>query len=188
MCEHLTTADWIQIVIAFITFLGIATSIVITVLTLKQNSKMIKESTRAYILFYVDFHPQTQMYYLVIKNFGNSIGKLLNMSITPNINWKKCHFKQNIKHLRDSTNVLLAPNQKISSWFDFKEYPDKKFKVELKYETLNKIYTESYEIDLSFISNHDWLFNYAVDDNTNDYKKVLYKINNSILDLSDTNR
>lgn len=34
--------------------------------------------------------------------------------------------------------------------FPFENYPDKIFSVTLRYKTLNKIYTESYTIDLSF--------------------------------------
>ncbi len=184
MCESISISDWIQIIIACITFFGIIVSIVIAVVTLKQNNKMIRESSRAHILFYIDYHPQINRFFLVIKNFGNDVGKLINIEITPKLDWSKCRFKQDLKPLTDVTNVLLAPNQKINSWFDFDDYPDKVFKVKLTYSTLNKTYTEEYQIDLSFINNKDWIHNYSFDDTSDDYKKVLYHINNSILELS----
>ena len=180
----MTTSDWIQIIIATITLFSVISSIVIAVKTIKQNSKMIKDSSRAYIIFYIDYHPQTDKYYLIIKNFGNSIGKLKFIKITPNLDWNKTNANPNINPLTDSTNVLLAPKQKISSWFDFVKYPDKVFDIELSYETMNEIYVENYKIDLSYLNNYEWIHSYAFDDNSNDYKQILYKINNSILELS----
>ena len=179
----MNVSDWIQIIIGIITACG--SSIIISMKTLKQNNEMIEESSKAHIIFYIDYHPQTFRYYLVIKNFGNSVGELLNIEVTPKLDWQKCNFKQDIKPLTESTNILLAPNQKVSSWFDFSNYPDKIFDVKLVYKTMNKVYTETYKIDLSFIDNSDSLHKYAFDDHTKDYKKVLYEINNSILDVSD---
>lgn len=178
-------SDWIQIGIAFITLVGIISSIVIAVLTLRQNNKIIRESNRANIVFYIDYNPGCNMYFLIIKNFGNSIGKLLSVAITPKLSWDKTKFKQHLVPLTEAKDILLAPNQKVSSWFDFKDYPDKKFSVIVKYETLGKKYVEKYTIDLNYINNIDWLNQYAFDDHTKDYKNVLYKINSSIKDLTD---
>ena len=182
--DYISTSDCIQIIIAGITLFGIFVSIGIAIATLVQNHNIVKNNSRAHILFYIDYHPQTNRYFLVIKNFGNDVGKLIKIEITPRLDWSKCKFKQDLKPLTDVTDVLLAPQQKISSWFDFDEYPDKVFKVKLSYRTLNKTYTEEYQIDLSFINNKDWIHNYAFDDNSNGYKEVLYRINNSILELS----
>lgn len=181
----MTASDWIQIAIAIITLLGIITSLVISICTLKQNSKVIEDSNKANIILYIDFNPTTSRYYIIIKNFGHSVGKLISIKITPKLNWKKTKFNQDMKPITDSKNVLLSPNQKIASWFDFKDYPDRKFKVTLKYESLEKLYTNEYEIDLSFVDNIDWLIQYSFDDNTQDNKEALYKINNSIQDLTD---
>lgn len=144
---NITTADWIQIIIAGFTFIGIIVSIAIAISTLKQNNKIIKESNRAQINFYIDYNPTCNMYFIIIKNFGNSIGKLISLDITPKLDWNKTNFKQDLTPLTEATNILLAPNQKVSSWFDFKDYPDKLFKVNIKYKTLNKVYEEKYEIN-----------------------------------------
>lgn len=184
MCNSISTSDWIQIIIAIITLFSVISSIIIAIKTLKQNSKMIKDSSRAYIIFYIDYHPQTDKYYLVIKNYGNSIGELKFIKINPDLDWNKTEAKLNLNPLTNSTNVLLAPGQKISSWFDFDKYPDKMFNVELAYETMNDTYIEKYKIDLSYLNNYEWLHSYAFDDSSKDYKQILYKINNSILELS----
>ena len=183
--KEITTSDWIQIIIAFITFLGIIVSIIITIVTIKKNSKIIKESNRAQIIFYIDYNPACDMYFLIIKNFGKSIGKLLKLQVTPKLDWQKTKFKQDMIPLTEATDILLAPNQKVSSWFDFKEFPDRVFDVVIVYETLNEVYKDNYKIDLNYIGNIDWLTPYALDDHSKDNKAVLYKINNSIRDLTD---
>ena len=182
------TSDLIQVLIAIISSIGVLTSIIIAIFTLIQNNKMIRDNSRAYIVFYIDYHPQTNRHYLVIKNFGKSIGKLISIDVSPKLDWELCEFKQTLTPLNESKNVLLAPNQKISSWFDFNEYPDKVFNVSLKYQTLKKTYIEKYIIDLNWLNNKDWLHNYAFDDMSDDYKNVLYGINNSILEVSDALR
>lgn len=180
----MTASDILQLSILIITALTSCASIIIAVTTITENQNMIKENTRAYILFYIDYHPQTDMFYLVIKNFGNSIGKLNYVKVTPELDWNKTPFKSEISVLTNSKDLLLAPNQKVSSWFDFKDYPDNKFDIELSYETLNTTYIEHYSIDLSYLRNLDWLHSYSFDDDSDDYKKILYKINNSILEVS----
>lgn len=181
----MTNTDWIQFWLAIGTLILAVISVIAMVVTLVQNKKINFETSRAQIVFYIDYNVATGRYYLILKNFGNSIGKLINMTITPNLDWSKTEFKQKLTPLTDSKNVLLAPNQKISSWFDFKNYPDKVFSIHLEYETLGKTQSEDYEIDLSYTENLDWLIQYAFDDHTEDYKKVLYLINNSVKDLSD---
>ena len=181
----MSTSDIIQVIIASITFIGIIASSIIAIASIKQNNKILEENSRANILLYVDFSPSFQRYYIVIKNFGNSLGKVLYIKTTPKLNWSKAKFKQEIKAITESKNFVLAPNQKIASWFDFKEYPDKKFDVEICYETLGKQHVVNYTIDLNFVNNIDWLTQYAFDDTTDDYKKSIYTLNNIIQDLSD---
>ena len=183
--DKISIADWIQIAIAIITFFGIIVSIIITIITLRKNSKTLTEANRAQIIFYIDYNPACEMYFLIIRNFGKSIGKLTKIDITPKLDWKKTRISQDMKPLTAAKNIMLAPNQKVSSWFDFKDYPDKQFNVEVEYVTLGKKYVDKYTIDLNYISNIDWLFPHPIDDHTKDNKAVLYKINNSIRDLTD---
>lgn len=180
----MTTSEILQLSTLIATSVTSWISIIIAVKTLKQNSKMITDNTRAHILFYIDYHPQTNTYYLVIKNFGNSTGKLKYIEITPNLDWNKTKHKSDINVLTNTKDLLLAPNQKVSSYFEFEDYPDTIFDVKLAYETQKTTYTESYTIDLSYIRNLDWLHSYSFDDDSKDYKNVLYKINNSILEIS----
>ena len=103
----MTASDWIQIAIAIITLLGIITSLVISICTLKQNSKVIEDSNKANIILYIDFNPTTSRYYIIIKNFGHSVGKLISIKITPKLNWKKTKFNQDMKPITDSNSILV---------------------------------------------------------------------------------
>ena len=156
--DKISIADWIQIAIDIITFFGIIVSIIITIITLRKNSKTLTEANRDQIIFYIDYNPACEMYFLIIRNFGKSIGKLTKIDITPKLDWKKTRISQDMKPLTAAKNIMLAPNQK---------------------------YVDKYTIDLNYISNIDWLFPHPIYDHTKDNKAVLYKINNSIRDLTD---
>lgn len=168
----MTATDWIQFWLSIGTWILAFLSIILVVISIVQNSITNFENTRAKIIFYIDYIRSTDKFYLTIKNFGNSIGKLNYIKISPNLNYNKVKGYNN-KHtlLTDSKNIILAPNQKISSWFSFRNYPDKIFDIEIQYETLNKrlfrkkhkVYTEQYKIDLSFINNVESLSHYAID-------------------------
>lgn len=181
----ISCSDWIQIIIAGTTFIGIVVSLIISIITLRQNKKIIEYANRAEIIFYIDYNPQINMYFLIIKNFGKSVGKLISLDVTPRLDWKQTKFKQELNPLTDAKDILLAPNQKVSSWFDFNDYPDKKFNVRIKYSSNDKIYEEQYKIDLSYVNNIDWLTQNSFDDQSSDNKEVLFKINDSIRDLTD---
>ncbi|NMA50488.1 MAG: hypothetical protein GX951_01385 [Mollicutes bacterium] len=181
----MSCSDWIQFAMTIITLIGVIVSLIISIVTLRQNKNIIEESNRAYLLFYIDYNPQIDMYFLIIKNFGKSIGKLISLEVAPELDWSKTTFKQEISPLTKAKDILLAPNQKVSSWFEFNEYPDKEFDIKITYSSNNKVYTDKYKINLDYIENIDWLAQYPLDDKTDDNKEVLYKINNSIRDLTD---
>ena len=65
----MTTSDIIQLTLLIITTLGTISSIFIAIFTLRQNSKMIEETTRPNIIFYKDtLDINGPIEYLVIKN------------------------------------------------------------------------------------------------------------------------
>jgi hypothetical protein len=72
--SQLQLSDLIDILaIAVSTLVGII-SIVIATLTLRQNNKMIEESTRPYITIYSGItYFQRAKFYVILKNFGNSL-------------------------------------------------------------------------------------------------------------------
>lgn len=177
-------SDKIQFALLVVTALTAIISIIISWVTLRQNKKMIEESSKANIVFYIEHIRYSNKCFLTLKNFGNSVGKLLAMQITPNLDYSKIPgYDSEFPLLTDSKNVLLAPNQKISSWFSFANYPDKTFNIEIKFETLGKVYKNTYTINLNYSQSIESLSHFSFDDTDNTNKQVLYYINDSIQEL-----
>lgn len=182
MCENLTTADWIQIIIAVITVVGILTSMVISVITLKQNSKMIEESTRPVITIYKDtININTPIEYLVFKNFGSSSGTITNISYDEVI-FKKLVNEQalDLNLFKYFKNITLAPNQKYFLRISTKECDIKNLKFSIKYKSSIKTYQETFNINLS----QDYAISYVQQHQKSDNpQKEMYTISNSIQEL-----
>lgn len=158
---HSTLFQFIGLILSSLTFIGSIVAIYFTYQNLKEMQKQLAEQKNQYfeqnrgnLIFYISKGNVSVCHSLIIKNFGNSPARLLSLKITPNLNWEKAGQsgmdKFNITNLQ---NVFLAPQQHISTSFDFRTYPDKKFEVEISYETCNKTITESYSIDIDFIGN-----------------------------------
>jgi hypothetical protein len=174
--------DW-SVVVDIISVIASSTlsivAIVISVKTLKQSNNAIIESSRANIVFYVDTLTGGQQF-LTLKNFGNSVGEILSVDIKPQLDYSK-HPKMSNKHnpvIVDYTGILLAPNQCVKSWFPFSDYPDKKFRVHIKYKTLGKVYKNDYPIDLSYIESIDYLYRTKLD--VHDDLSALVNIGNTL--------
>ena len=179
-------SDQIQFALLIVTSLTSIISIFISVATLRQNNKMIEESSKASIIFYVEHIRYSNKFFLTIKNFGNSAGLLLDIKINPNLDYSRIPgYEMEHPLLTDSKNVLLAPNQKISSWFSFADYPDKEFDVELRFKTLDKICTYKYKIDLNYSQSIERLTKWRFDDSDDTHKQVLYYINDSIQEVAE---
>ena len=159
-------------------------AIIISIKTLKQSNESIMESSRANIVFYVDTLTGSKQF-LTMKNFGNSVGKILSVKITPKPDYTKSPLLSGNSNpiLIDYSNIVLAPNQCIKSWFPFSQYPDKKFKVHIEYETLGKTYKEDYSIDLSYIEAIDYIYRAPFD--VKDEKAALVNIGNSLDRISE---
>ncbi len=183
----MTTTDWIQFWLAIVTTILSVISLISMWITIKQNSKTNYENSRAKILFYVDYIRANHKFFLTIKNFGNSIGKLNYIKISPNFDYKKIEgYHGTHSLLTDSTDIVLAPGQKISSWFSFKNYPDKLFEVEISYTSLNdkpKTFVENYKINLSFIDNVENLSHFSIDCDSE--KQALVWIDNQLAEISE---
>lgn len=147
---NISISDWIQIIIAFITFLGIITSIIIALCTLKQNSKMIEETTRPVVVIFKDvIHINSPKEYLVIKNFGSSMAFIASIQFDKN---KFDKIDNGIKgRFKELNNITLAPNQKyffpISTKKDL-NITEIEFLIKYKSST-NKLYNEKYIVNLA---------------------------------------
>lgn len=185
----MTTTDWIQFWLAIGTGILAIISTIALIITIVQNSKINYENSRAKILFYVDYIRANDKFFLTIKNFGNSLGKLNYIKVNPNLDYRKIKDYNFPKRpiLTDSKDIILAPNQKVSSWFSFRSYPKRVFDIELSYTSLNgkrsKTFVEKYKIDLSFIDDVESLSHWAID--CPDEKNALILIENQLAELSE---
>lgn len=71
--SSLTTSDFINIILCILSFVLALISVVTVIITLRQNHKMIENSTRPYVVVsgQMTIFEETELY-LVIKNYGSS--------------------------------------------------------------------------------------------------------------------
>lgn len=144
----LSTSDKIQIISILTSSLLSIISVLIALASLRQTSYITMEANKANIIVYITKNRTEAWPSLVIKNFGNSSGKVLNIEIDPPI-YNPISSK---KLIAEYTDLFLAPNQSISTIFDIKKINPKVFNIKITYETLGKIYTEAYSINYEYRS------------------------------------
>ena len=149
---ELSTSDVIQIVgimVAIIT--GIA-SIIISVISLRQNSKIVKESNKAQIeIFpykvYGDIYPKIR-----IQNFGMTTGTIIDVKTVPEMPVEQMILNP-FEFYKD---LSLAPNQSFTTIFCKKnsneaDVPIEVFDIEITYKTLNDTVKTTFHINYKFI-------------------------------------
>ncbi len=142
-------SDWINVVLCVLSFFLAAISVVTVVITLKQNHKMIQNSTRPYIVAMAQLtNFQNPFFYLVVKNFGASGATILEMTCSIALN--EVSFSDRMTPFDNIEGTFLAPGQKIysclhSDRFDSKGIKD--FIVHLKYSDGIKVYEEECPIN-----------------------------------------
>ncbi|MBQ1194536.1 MAG: hypothetical protein IIX45_10555, partial [Lachnospiraceae bacterium] len=73
--SHLTPTDIINICLCILSFLLAAISVLIVIITLRQNNKMLEQASRPVISIYLEsviLNEKRPIVYLVVKNYGNS--------------------------------------------------------------------------------------------------------------------
>ena len=70
----MTCRDWIEVVLAISSFVCALVSIIIVIVTIRQNNKMLEESTRPIIAIYSRrmHNGNMPIGYLVVRNYGQS--------------------------------------------------------------------------------------------------------------------
>lgn len=172
--------DWIAVATMFITAFTAISSIIIAKETLKQNNKMIEESTRPYIVFYKDIIDiNSPIEYLILENFGTSAGIITDM----NYNDKefKAIFNRNSvdeELIKYFSKITLAPNQKYLIPIDTKNRLSDIFSIELKYHSSVKVYNETFNINLS--QDYSIIF---TKQHKSDSAKEIFTISNALQEL-----
>ena len=119
--SKLTPSDIIQIFGIIASFLTAFVAIVISLVTIRQNSKMIEESSRAVISIYSQsINTGSPMMFIVIKNFGNSPAVIRKFDY--DFDFTNCYkFRADRDYLKDFVGSSLAPGQARICCLDYKK-------------------------------------------------------------------
>lgn len=149
----LSASDIIQIIGIVIALLTGIVSIIISIITLKQNSKIIKESNKAHIeifpyKIYGDIVPRIK-----IQNFGQTSGTIISVKVIPEIPNENII----INPFNFYEGLTLAPNQSFIAIFSKQNSPDvpiEEFDIEITYKTLDEEITSKHHINYKFLDGY----------------------------------
>ena len=146
----MTLSDGINLGLTVLSLVLAIISIVIVILTLKQNNKMIENSSRPYVVVYGEMTNFSDLtFYIVLKNYGNS-GAIIK-KIVCDLDLSKYNYDTKITPFEAIDNTLLAPNHNIVYAIDHQQLNSDNIEYinfEIEYQSLNgKIYKEKYPIN-----------------------------------------
>lgn len=157
----MNTSDVVQMIGIIASLATSVIAIGISVKSLKQNSRMIEDSTRPYISIYgTGVYIGSSNYYITIKNFGQSSATIT--SFTYDFDLSKCiddriNDPQNISPYKEPfeniENTTMAPNQSFHAIIDFNKTikQTKVINFNIKYSSGTHEYEE--DICLNLIGN-----------------------------------
>lgn len=164
--------DWINLALTIVSFLLAAISVVSVILTLRQNNRMIENSTRPYISLYGNTtHYSVFNFYLVLRNFGNSGALITNFFC--DIDLSKCiAINDTILEIMNNRPIpfehiigyTLNPGQALQFPVDFYKMLqlNKTPTFVVEYSSSEKKYTEKFQLNL--LAHFDYLNCYASSD------------------------
>lgn len=146
-CSSLTVSDIIEIVGIIASLITSIVAITISIVTMRQNSKMIEESTRAIIAIYGEsINTGSPVFYFVIKNFGNSLATIT--KFTSDFDFTGCYgFKTGRNWIADLNNCTIAPGQSRICKIDYDKIT-RPITFDIEYISSGKKYIESMVVDL----------------------------------------
>ena len=143
----MTTSDKIQLLGIAISALTSIIAIIISVHTLRQNSKMIEDSSRPHIGVYgVSTYICDRHYYIIIKNFGQSIAHI--ESLTYDFDLAKLALRDGLDPFGSIDGTSIAPGQSYRCAINFDKVPTDKISYihfHIKYSSG----THNYEDEIS---------------------------------------
>jgi len=145
-----STNDYIQLASIVLSAVISGASLVIIVLTIRQNSKMIEESTRPNIVMYcTTTNFQDPQQYLVLKNFGKSSASITAFSANIDLSQYNLGSEYRIP-FKNIVGATIAPEQLIISAIDAKKISEDSKYLEIKIDYSGKLkkYSETFSIRL----------------------------------------
>ena len=145
--SSLGISDIIQIFGIIASFATSIIAIVISIITLRQNSKMIEESSRAVIAIYGEsINPGSPVFYFVIKNFGHSPATMIKFD--SDFDFSGCYgFRTDRNWLSDLNNCSIAPGQSRICRLDYNKIT-RPITFDIEYLSSGKKYCEKMTVDL----------------------------------------
>lgn len=149
----MTISDWINLSLSIFSFLLAALSIIIVVISIRQNSKMIESQTRPYLSIYgVVTNYSEPEFFIVIKNFGASAGFIVDIKSDVELsNFSIIDGNIPLEHINGHT---LAPKQNIVCCLSKKKLDEQNIDLlnfTIRYQWGKKSYFESFQINYIFL-------------------------------------
>lgn len=148
ICQPLTPTDLIEIIGIVISLVTSVVAIVISVKTLKQNSAMIEESTRPYVVIYSQTtHIQSPKLYFIVKNFGQTGATVTSFECDYDL--ASCSYDNVNIPFRHLVGTFIAPGQSFITNVDPQKIfaESQQIHVSIKYMANGKTFSDSYVIN-----------------------------------------
>lgn len=143
----MTISDKIQLLGIIVSTITSLIAIWISVKTMRQNSKMLEESSRPYIGIYgVSTHIHQSVYYIIIKNFGQSAARI--DSLTYDFDLAKLSLANGHDPFAFIDDATLMPGQSYRCAIKFQKILDNKLSL-LHFYVKYSSGTHHYEDDIS---------------------------------------
>ena len=110
-------SDWINVVLCILSFVLAVISVITVIITLKQNSKMIKNSTRPYVVAYKNItYFQNTNYYIILKNFWQTGAVIEKFKFNIDLqNYSHLDGDRIFEHIE---GTFIAPQQSVMACVD----------------------------------------------------------------------
>lgn len=141
-------ATIVNIILCILSFILAVISVVTVVITLRQNYKMIEESTRPYISIYIgSTYFSDTVIYLIIKNFGSSSAVI--EEFDSDIDFSICSYDVDHIPFEHIVGTHLCPSESIL--FPINSYKlsqnAQTINISIKYRASQKIYCEKISVN-----------------------------------------
>ena len=170
------TSTIVNIILCILSFILAAVSVITVVITLKQNSKMIENSTRPYIVVYsATTNVQSPNYYLCVKNFGQSGAIVTSFSCDHDL--KDYSYDSHYVPFKHLPNTFIAPNQSFISNVDVEKLFEDPHPLTftIGYSSGNKHYSDKFEINIEADSD---LIQTRANTPGQEYRTISYSLQN----------
>ncbi|MCI6464727.1 MAG: hypothetical protein MSA90_04585 [Faecalicatena sp.] len=145
---ELSISDIIQIIGILASLLTSLIAIIISVITLRQNSKMIEESLRPNIQIYPVYI--NSIVYIIVKNFGSSQAYIDEISCSHKFTKKEIFGDDLGTDIFERLNgALFSPGYSIKCPLVGYAVTDDLFKFDIKYHTNKKRYSDTFLFNLT---------------------------------------